>query len=59
MWGEKMDKYNKGSHLVNDIKYHVILVAEYRYKVLQVLIAVRARELIWQGWRLKNNNFAG
>lgn len=44
-----MNEYNKGSHTVYDIKYHVIWVTKYRYKVLSKPIASRLRELIWQG----------
>jgi len=44
-----MDGYRKSSHAVYDIKYHVIWVTKYRYKVLKGPIAVRARELIRQG----------
>ncbi len=44
-----MDGYRKSSHAVYDIKYHVIWVTKYRYKVLHGPIAVRARELIRQG----------
>jgi len=44
-----MDGYRKGSHAVYDIKYHVIWVTKYRYKVLRGSIAIRARELIRQG----------
>src|SRR5690625_2202938 len=44
-----MDGYNKSGHAVYDIKYHVIWVTKYRYKVLKGPIAVRARELIRQG----------
>jgi putative transposase len=44
-----MDEYNKGSHTVYDIKYHVIGVTKYRYKVWQKPIASRLRELIRQG----------
>src|SRR5690625_3802621 len=41
-----MGGYNKSSHAVYDIKYHVIWVTKYRYKVLHGPIAVRASELI-------------
>jgi len=34
---------------VYDIKYHIIWVTKYRYKVLNKNIAVRLRELIRQG----------
>ena len=44
-----MDGYRKSGHTVYDIKYHVIWVTKYRYKVLQGHIVVRARELIRQG----------
>ena len=44
-----MDGYRKNSHTVYDIKYHVIWVTKYRYKVLSGPIAIRARELIRQG----------
>jgi len=44
-----MNEYNKGSHTVYDIKYHVIWVTKYRYKVLSKPIASRLRELVRQG----------
>ena len=44
-----MDGYRKNSHAVYDIKYHVIWVTKYRYKILSGPIAIRARELIRQG----------
>lgn len=44
-----MDGYNKNSHAVHDIKYHIIWVTKYRYKVLHGQIAKRTRELIRQG----------
>ncbi|KEF38485.1 transposase [Schinkia azotoformans MEV2011] len=44
-----MDGYRKNSHAVHDIKYHVIWVTKYRYKILRGPIAIRARELIRQG----------
>ena len=44
-----MDGYRKSSHAVYDIKYHVIWLTKYRYKVLRGEIAIRARELIRQG----------
>ncbi|MBU3128731.1 IS200/IS605 family transposase [Clostridium tagluense] len=44
-----MGEYNKGSHTIYDIKYHIIWVTKYRYKVLNKNIAVRLRELIRQG----------
>ena len=44
-----MEGYRKNSHAVYDIKYHVIWVTKYRYKVLSGPIAIRTRELIRQG----------
>lgn len=44
-----MDGYNKSSHVVYDIKYHIIWVTKYRYPVLRGNVASRARELIRQG----------
>ncbi len=44
-----MVEYRKGIHAVCDIKYHIILVTRYRYKVLTKKIATRLRELIRQG----------
>lgn len=44
-----MDEYNKSSHTVHDIKYHIIWVTKYRYHVLSGNIALRRRELIRQG----------
>ena len=36
-----MEEYSKGSHTVYDIKYHIIWVTKYRYKVLNKSIALR------------------
>ena len=44
-----MDGYRKNSHAVHDIKYHVIWITKYRYKILSRPIAIRARELVRQG----------
>jgi putative transposase len=43
-----MTEYRKGAHTVYDIKYHVVWVTKYRYKVLRGEIGLRARELIRQ-----------
>jgi len=42
-------EYRHGSHTVYDIKYHIIWVTKYRYKVLGEGIRKRLRELIRQG----------
>lgn len=49
-----MDNYNKSSHSIYDIKYHIIWVTKYRYKVLQRPIAERLRDLIRQGCEARN-----
>jgi len=49
-----MDKYNKNGHSVFDIKYHIIWVTKYRYKVLHKPISERLRELIRQGCEARN-----
>ncbi len=41
-------KYRKGSHTVYDIKYHLIWITKYRYKILTGSIAVRLREMLVQ-----------
>ena len=42
-------EYNKSSHVVYDVKYHIIWVTKYRYKILSGNISRRLRELIRQG----------
>jgi putative transposase len=42
-------EYRKSSHAVYDIKYHVIWVTKYRYKMLGGNMSKRLRELIRQG----------
>lgn len=44
-----MVEYRKSSHAIYDIKYHIIWVTKYRYKVLKGDIALRLRDLIRQG----------
>ena len=44
-----MDEYNKSSHTIHDIKYHITWVTKYRYHVLNGSVALRVRELIRQG----------
>ena len=43
-----MVDYRHSAHAVYDIKYHVIWVTKYRYKVMRGRVAERARELIRQ-----------
>ena len=51
-----MGEYNKGSHTIYDIKYHIIWVTKYRYHVLSGNIALRVRELIRQGCNARGVN---
>jgi len=46
--------YQRTSHAVFDIKYHIIWVTKYRYKILSSHIAGRLRELIRQGCEARN-----
>ena len=41
-------EYREGAHTVYDLKYHLVWVTKYRYKVLVGPVAVRARDLIRQ-----------
>jgi putative transposase len=43
-----MAEYRHGPHAVYDIKYHLIWITKYRYKVLRGRVAERAREVIRQ-----------
>ena len=41
-----MAEYRRGAHTVYDLKYHVVWVTKYRYKVLKGDIATRTRDVI-------------
>ncbi|MDI3548755.1 MAG: REP-associated tyrosine transposase [Halanaerobiales bacterium] len=41
-----MPDYRRVSHTISNIKYHVVWVAKYRYKVLKGEVAVRIRNLL-------------
>ena len=41
-----MAEYRRSAHAVFDIKYHVVWITKYRYKVLKGRVAERARDLI-------------
>ena len=43
-----MAEYRHSAHAVYDIKYHIIWITKYRYKVLRGRVAERARDLIRQ-----------
>ena len=42
-----------GKHSVHDIKYHIVWITKYRYKILTGKIAQRVRELLIQGCRAR------
>ena len=44
----------KGAHTKYDIKYHIVWITKYRYKVLSGKIAYRLRELLRQGCEARN-----
>ena len=48
------EEYNKSSHAAYDIKYHIIWITKYRYKVLGGSISRRLQELIRQGCEARN-----
>ncbi len=43
-----MAEYRRSAHAVFDIKYHVVWIVKYRYKILRGRLAERARDLIRQ-----------
>ncbi len=43
-----MAEYRRSAHAVFDVKYHVVWITKYRYKILRGRIAERARDLIRQ-----------
>src|SRR5260370_5722001 len=43
-----MAEYRHSAHATFDLKYHVIWITKYRYKILRGRIAERARDLIRQ-----------
>ena len=46
-------EYQTGGHAKYDIKYHLVWITKYRYKILQGEVAERARELIRQRCQLR------
>ena len=49
-----MGEYRRGAHAVYDIKYHLIWITKYRYKVLRGRVAERARDLIRQSCQARD-----
>ena len=48
------ENYAKSGHTIHEIKYHIIWVTKYRYKVLGGAMSMRLRELIRQGCEARN-----
>jgi putative transposase len=43
-----MAEYRRSAHAVVDVKYHIVWITKYRYKVLKGRVAERARDLTRQ-----------
>jgi putative transposase len=43
-----MAEYRRSAHAVFDLKYHLVWITKYRYKILKGRLAERARDLIRQ-----------
>src|SRR5271170_3147278 len=43
-----MVEYRKSAHAIFDLKYHIVWITKYRYKILTGRVAERARDLIRQ-----------
>ena len=43
-----MAEYQHSAHAVSDLKYHVVWITKYRYKILRGDVAERARDLLRQ-----------
>ena len=48
-----MAEYMHGEHSVHDIKYHIVWITKYRYKILTGKIVKRVWELLIQGCRAR------
>ena len=48
-----MAEYQTGGQTKHDIKYHLVWITKYRYKILRGEVAERARELIWQTCQMR------
>ena len=45
-WSMAECEYREGAHTIYDLKYRVVWVTKYRYKVLSGDLATRARDLL-------------
>ena len=50
----KVTNYRTGGHTVYDIKFHLVWITKYRYKILKGNIGQRLRILLKQGCEAKN-----
>ena len=50
----KVTNYRKGGHTVFDIKFHLVWITKYRYKILKGSIGKRLIELLKQGCEAKD-----
>jgi len=50
----KVTNYRKGGHTVFDIKFHLVWITKYRYKILKGIIGKRLIELLKQGCEAKD-----
>jgi len=48
-----MAEYRRSAHAVFDLKYHVVWITKYRYKILRGRVAERARDLIRQSCEVR------
>ena len=48
-----MAEYRRSAHAVFDLKYHVVWITKYRYKILRGRMAERARDLIRQSCEVR------
>ena len=51
----KVAEYIHGKHSVHDIKYHIVWITKYRYKILTGKVAQRVQELTHTGMSSKRD----
>ena len=49
-----MAEYRTSAHAKYDIKYHLVWIAKYRYKILRGAVAERARDLMRQTCQMRD-----
>jgi len=53
----RVAEYIHGEHLVHDIKYHIVWITKYRYKILTGKVAQRVRKLLTGMSSKRDNNY--